>query len=230
MAAADIERPGVAQMSRLAALALAIVLCAGAARGADKYRPTPFGPTAADKIAAGARAAQAVQGNFNVGEKYSVTVTCGGVVQAYDGKLLKVSDHWIVLRDYSILTSTPLAAQMGKIPLVGGWVRRASEKPGQVDRWLPREAVRVVSHHRADNPVTLRTPLGSQPPPNQHGRIALVRGGKVVTPDGELAASGNDNLTIVNHDESGSHRELVPRREVLCVSYFGRCLDPSEKE
>jgi hypothetical protein len=214
----------------LTILACAVFLSVAAARGAEKYRPTPFGPTAADKIADRARATQKVQDSLTVGDKYTLKVTRGGVVQSYDGKLLKTSDHWIVLRDYSTVVSSPVTAQMGKLPLIGDWARRSGEKPGQVDRWIPREAVSVVSHRKAQNAVTIRTPLGNEPPVDQGGRIELVRDGKVVSPANlELAPARDGNLTVLNHD-SASRRELLDRREVLSISYYGRCLDPNEKE
>jgi len=229
MSATGIQRSGVAAVAGLATAALTLALCVAAASGAEKYRPTPFGPTAADKISDRAMAAKKVQGSFTVGDKYTLNVTCGGVVQTYDGKVIKVTDRWLVLRDYSTVVSNPLAAGLGKIPLIGDWVRRGSEKPGQVDRWIPREAVKVVSHRKAQNAVTLRTPLGNQPPIDRGGRVELVRDGKVVSPNGELAAASDDNLTLSN-PESKSRRQLVARREILCVSYYGRCLDPNEKE
>ena len=240
MAMAGSNRSGAAHAlrsatSRWATPWLAILACAAsvfalAAQGAEKYRATPIGATAADKISDRALATQKVQGNFTVGDHYSLTVTSGGVMQAYGGRLLKVSDHWIVLRDYSITISTPLTARLGKIPLIGDWVRRSGEKPGQVDRWIPREAVTVVSHRHALNPVTIRTPLGNQPPIDQGGRIELARGGKIVSPKGDLTAISGNTVTLLNRDEPERSRELLARRDILCISYYGRCLDPNEAE
>jgi hypothetical protein len=230
MAGDENQRSGVAATMRLTALTLTFVVCIAAARGAEKYKATPIGATAADKIADTATATRKVQGNMTVGDKYTLNVTCRGIAKSYDGKLLKVTDHWIVLRQYNAVIGTPLTARLGKIPVVGSWIRHAGETPGEVDRWFPREAVAVASHRKATNPVTIREPLGKEPPIDRGGRVELVRGGKVVSTNSDLAAVSGDKLTLLSHDDSGSHRESVARRDILCIAYIGRCLDPKEAE
>jgi len=238
MVATGIERAecrtdGAMAMLRLILLPLTISACAVsvfalAVEGAEKYRPTPIGPTAADRLSDRVSAARKVQGNFTVGDRYTVNVKRGGFVQSYEGKVLKVSEQWIVLRDYSTTMSTPVATRFAKIPVIGSWVRRTSEKPCEVDRWIPREAVTVASHSKAANPVTIREPLGNEPPLNAGGKVEVARDGKVARPSGHLAAINGNNVTLNADDASGSQRELFARRDLFCVAYSGPCSDPDE--
>ncbi len=196
--------------------------------GANKFRTTPIGASAAERTLLGTATSRAAQNSMTVGDKYAVKVTCGGVAQSYEGKLLKVSDRWIVLRRYdNYLPSS--ATLFGSLPVVGSWVRHACQRVGERDQWIPREAMTIESHNRGRKGVTIAHPLGDEPP---LGNCTwLGRSGNVVAVEhGDLKAVKGDNFTVKAGDAAENRQQHVGRRDIFCVSLLSPCSDPNEKE
>ncbi len=128
--------------------------------------------------------------HLELGDGYEVVVRRDGVEQRYSGKLVQVTDEWIVLRTLSEGRNEYGVPVMSKVPYANRLFRNVGIGRSTNDRWIPRDAATIVGRsmreERGDFP-----PLAAQEPTwKEVVRIDLAQGEKVDDFAGTLTREG----------------------------------------
>jgi len=133
---------------------------------------------------------------FVVGDAYTIRAERHGIQQRFIGDLVKINDHWIVLRYVSIGRHDHDMPVLSKIPFVGRMFRSASV--GRTDEylWIPRDAATVEKRTQTADRATAQPPADDAPPQHAACSVQLVVGDKVARREGGMEAVTDDELTI----------------------------------
>jgi hypothetical protein len=201
-------------------LPVAILVCAGVLRD-PRERPMKLLPPEPLSL-------MGIPGlDWLVGDQYEVVVTRGGVSQTCRGKLLRIDDRWLVLREYetNAFVETSWARSL---PVIGPWFYRTVDVMCQGDRWIGREAMTLRARWRGRKmPLSLGWSDPEPAMPAQY-TISFVRDGAMEELVGSLLAIAGDDFTF---ESDAGARLTIARDEILSISTFSsQCSRPEEAE
>jgi hypothetical protein len=129
--------------------------------------------------------------HLELGDGYEVVVRREGVEARYSGKLIQMTDEWLVLRTLSEGRNEYGVPIVSKVPYAGRLFRNVGIGRATTDRWIPRAAATVVGRSLADQPGEMVKLMADQPNWEQVYRVEFAEAGEAHDHSGEITLEGS---------------------------------------
>jgi len=189
------------------------------------------------KAAEPASVAQTSDGQMVVGDDVRIRVERHGTREQLAGMLVKLNEHWIVLRCKQVQRTRKGIPYAMDIPLIGGWFAKTHNVSSDEHLWIPREAATIEKRSPSNGKSNWQVPAEESPPTKiackvdiaLHGKLEQRQGGLQDVTDEQLVVSVPKVVSVTatqnalgiggqkKHDETRYERERLARQDVLCV-------------